>query len=345
MSATSGIGLSEELVSDFSRAVTSRDVRFLKISIRNETLVSDGTFPSQASLESDLAKLNTLLEDNIPAYVLVRLDDPPTEWLSVHYVPDTAKVRDKMLYASTRNTLTKGLGSTHFTDTIFATSKDDVTPAAYAAHKRHVAAPAPMSAREKEMADVLAAEKQAGGGAYGSSRARQNHIGTGVGLKWSPDVEDAVKELATADNRLVTITIDPSSETAVLKGTEDSTADELGDKLPPSDPTFAFFAWSPAGRQRQIVFIYSCPSSSPIKHRMLYSSGSSSVYQAAKALLPPNLLAGRKIETSDPKELNDSLLQAELAHSNNTSPTPTPGVTEETKSFARPRGPARRYVH
>lgn len=32
----------------------------------------------------------------MPAYVLTRLDNPPTEWLAINYVPDSAKVRDKV---------------------------------------------------------------------------------------------------------------------------------------------------------------------------------------------------------------------------------------------------------
>ena len=47
-------------------------------------------------MEQDLDKLGDLLEDNVPAYILVRLDDPTTEWLAVYYVPDSAKVRDKV---------------------------------------------------------------------------------------------------------------------------------------------------------------------------------------------------------------------------------------------------------
>ena len=41
--------------------------------------------------------LQSLLDDSIPAYVLVRLDDPPSAWLAVHYVPDSASIRDKVL--------------------------------------------------------------------------------------------------------------------------------------------------------------------------------------------------------------------------------------------------------
>lgn len=109
-----------------------------------------------------------------------------------------------MLYASTRNALTKSLGSTVFTDSLFATAKSDVTPEAYAAHKRHQAAPKPLSAREQEMADIRAAEREAST-AYEGSRARQNHLGNQeVEYTWAEDAREVVGELRAGDgNRLV----------------------------------------------------------------------------------------------------------------------------------------------
>ena len=77
-----------------------------------------------------------------------------------------------MLYASTRNALMRALGSATFTDNIYATSKDDVTPEAYAAHLRHLAAPKPLSAREKELEDVKAAEREGGINQYEGARRR-----------------------------------------------------------------------------------------------------------------------------------------------------------------------------
>lgn len=58
-----------------------------------------------------------------------------------------------MLYASTRNTLLRSLGGggASFQHTLFATSKADLTPSAYAAHLAHQAAPHPMTAQEKEV--------------------------------------------------------------------------------------------------------------------------------------------------------------------------------------------------
>ena len=78
-----------------------------------------------------------------------------------------------------------------------------MTPEAYEAHKRHQAAPKPLSAREQELADIKAAEREAGSN-YEGSNARKNHIGHRVGLSWSPQAEGAVKELGSRNgNRIV----------------------------------------------------------------------------------------------------------------------------------------------
>ncbi|KAF6765086.1 hypothetical protein DFP72DRAFT_799218 [Ephemerocybe angulata] len=350
MSATSGINPSQDLATQFAQAVESKEVRFLKISIQNESLVLDRTVPISGSLEQDL---NTLQDDEVlqpatPAYVLVKLDQPSTDWLAIFYVPEDAKVRDKMLYASTRTNLLKGLGSTVFTDSIFATSKNDITPDAYRAHQRHQAAPKPLSSREQEIADLKVAENAAAG--YDGSRSRASHVGTGVGLNWTPKAEEAISNLAGGDQCcIVILSVDPASESVVLLSASDIAIEDLPSTLPSSEPSYALLAWTYAEastRKREIVFIYSCPSSSPIKNRMIYSSGSSTTFQSAKTLLtsssPAILIAPRKIETSDPKEVDEAFLKAELGRSeggSNSEQSTNPAIT---KPFAKPRGPGRR---
>jgi twinfilin-like protein len=81
-----------------------------------------------------------------------------------------------------------------------------VTPEAYEAHKRHQAAPKPLSAREQELADIKAAEREAGNG-YEGSNARKNHIGHRGGLNWSPQAEDAVKGLGSRDDSQIVILV------------------------------------------------------------------------------------------------------------------------------------------
>ncbi|KAI0748322.1 hypothetical protein C8Q80DRAFT_1219518 [Daedaleopsis nitida] len=353
MSAPTGITVSPELSAAFSDVIGSIYTRFLKISIQNESLVPDGVHPPTGTLAEDLDRLGDILEDTVPAYILVRLDDPPTEWLAIYYVPDSAKVRDKMLYAATRNIVTKSLGSAHFTDNLFATSKDDINAEAYAKHKRHLAAPKPMSAREKEMEAVKAAEREAGGRNYEGSRARQNHVGQGLFLKWSSEAEQAIKELATTDDsRVVILAIDPATETLLLSSASVIDISELGSSLPPSDPSYAFFAWPQsftAPPRREIVPIYSCPSASPVRHRMLYSSAVLFVVKEVKEMLAASgsssTVSSRKVETSDPAELDEKYLASELGLAGADASTSVAGHSTDAPvktAFARPKGPGRK---
>jgi twinfilin-like protein len=79
----------------------------------------------------DYQHVSQYLEETIPAYVFVRLDEKAStgeyNWLFLCYVPDKAKIRDKMLYASTRATLTKELGDYRFADQVYGTDKVDPT--------------------------------------------------------------------------------------------------------------------------------------------------------------------------------------------------------------------------
>ncbi|KAF5358322.1 hypothetical protein D9756_001670 [Leucocoprinus leucothites] len=356
MSASSGIAVSPDLTAAFADALKYTSVRFIKVSIQNESLVHELTVDAAGSFEDDLAKLqdNEILSDTVPAYVLAKLDPPSTDWTAFSYVPDHAKVRDKMLYASSRASLFKSLGSTLFTDSIYATSKADLTAEAYQAHLRHLAAPKPLSTREQEMADVRAAES--GSASYEGSRTRVTHVGSGVGFKWAPEVEEAVTNLGRGDNcEIIVLTIDPETETVLLKSNSEITINELASSVPKNEPCYALLAWpqsytSPP--RREIVFIYSCPSSSPIKHRMLYSTGSGSTQRWAKELLvstcPTVQFSARKIETSDPQELTENYIVEELGLKGSDPDTlggnggALSRSNDAPKTFARPKGPPRR---
>jgi twinfilin-like protein len=344
----SGIVVTPDLASKFADAVEAKSTRFIKVSIQNESLVHDLSIQVKGSFEDDLQ--NSLQDDDVlpkdfPAYILAKLDAPSPDWVIVSYVPDNAKVRDKMLYASTRVSLLKSLGSTLFRDSIFATSKADLTPKAYNAHLLHNSAPIPLSAREQEIADLREAENEAA--SYAGSQVRTSHVGTGVGLNWSPEVEHAVTQLGEGMGcSIVIINIDPSTETLILGSTSDISIDALGSALPQSEPCYCLVAWphpSPSSddTNRNLVFIYSCPSSSPIKHRMLYSSGSTTTFQAVKNILDSSTflisVQSRKIETSDPQELNEAFLITELGLDSNKKPS-----IAVNKAFARPKGPPRR---
>lgn len=344
MSASSGIAVSEDLTATFAAALESQGVRFLKIAIRNETLVVDHSVPPSGTIDEDLHQLQNILEDDVPAYILARLDNNPAEWLAISYVPDAAKVRDKMLYASSRSNLTRQLGATHFADNLFANSKEDITPDAYKKHKQYNASPAPMNAREQEMAEIKAAERAAVGVSY--DRLKTPH-GQSSSYVWSEEVKDAISALPTHSGShlvIITIQVDTQGESLSLTKDIDCTVDEVRTLIPASVPAFAFFYWN-EGPRKDIVFIYSCPSSSSVKYRMVYSTGALAVHRDAKAILggSASFLVDRKIETSNPEELDETFIADRLGHQDQSAPgfgTTTPQPENLLRS--RPKAPGRK---
>lgn len=77
------------------------------------------------SWEDDFAGVASQVEATEPCYILYRLDSTNNlgfEWVLFTYVPDKAKVRQKMVYSSTKASLKMSLGGGRFCQEIHATT-------------------------------------------------------------------------------------------------------------------------------------------------------------------------------------------------------------------------------
>lgn len=131
--------VSNELHQAFNKLVSSPDQRGLLAGIEKEQLVPLETISSSsAEFSSDLGGLKSLLKDDEAAYVILRRYPDATDgFVAITYVPDTANVRQKMLFASSRLTLVRELGTERFRETLFATTKDDLTAEGFEDHDQH----------------------------------------------------------------------------------------------------------------------------------------------------------------------------------------------------------------
>lgn len=112
--------------------------RGLLVSIEKEALVPKQTINQQGSFEDDLTQLGDLLKDNEASYIILRRRDSGiAPFIAIAYVPDIANVRQKMLFASTRNTLLRVLGTERFEESIFATTKAELTVEGFKKHDDH----------------------------------------------------------------------------------------------------------------------------------------------------------------------------------------------------------------
>ncbi|KAF9208381.1 hypothetical protein BGZ49_008966 [Haplosporangium sp. Z 27] len=176
MSSQTGIKVSQKLADAWKQATSGNTVRAVKISIINESLEDDGIFDIKGTFDQDFSIVYDNLTENQPAYFLVRFDGArSSEWIFLCFVPDIAPIRQKMIYAATRASLTKDLGDSHFKDSIYGTNKNDFSLDGYKKHVASLAAPKPLTDRERQLAEIHANEKtmveNMKGGAYRKSHA------------------------------------------------------------------------------------------------------------------------------------------------------------------------------
>lgn len=133
--------------------------------------------PSTSSFSDDLALLAPHLVNNVALYIILRRynANETAPFVAITYVPDSAPVRQKMLFASTRLTLVRELGIERFRETIFATTKEELTKEGFEKHDKHVKLDAPLTEEEQSLGDVKRKEAEEGRG----MNARKSHVSSG----------------------------------------------------------------------------------------------------------------------------------------------------------------------
>jgi len=104
---------SAELRTAFTTLLADPSQRGLvvNISANPEQLIPGNTVPSSSSnFVTDLRNLAPLISDHAAAYIILKQDDI-SHCTAVTYVPNRAPVRQKMLFASTRLTMVRELGT------------------------------------------------------------------------------------------------------------------------------------------------------------------------------------------------------------------------------------------
>ncbi|TQS34764.1 hypothetical protein Golomagni_04842, partial [Golovinomyces magnicellulatus] len=330
---------SQELHATFKKLVSSPDQRGLICTISKESLIPSLILePATDSFANDVVSLLIPhIKINEALYIILRRYDLSTTapFVVITYVPDAAPVRSKMLFASTRLTLVRELGIERFRETIFATSTEDLSPAGFEKHDKHVLLDAPLTEEEKCLGEVKRKEAEEGRGMMD----RKSHIMSGLSMPASKDVITSLNELgkleiedaaaATAKVNLVQLKINSETETLELDCQSVTPVDHLATTISSTDPRFSLYRYMHTHNGEMIspiFFIYTCPTTSKIKERMLYAASSRSIQQSAESYL--GLPINKKIEESNPTEITENLLRATLY----------PPV-EVTKRFNRPRKP------
>jgi twinfilin-like protein len=290
--------------------------------------------PLQANgFTKDLHQLQSHISPTQAAYILLKVEpSAPDGYIAITFVPNAAPVRQKMLFASTRLTLVRELGIERFRSTIFATEVEEVTAEGWAKHEKHEALPAPMTTEEAGLASVKEAEARESQG----TSTRRGHVSSSVNVPTGDGVLEALQSLKEegCQGTLVQLKFQLPNETLALDSSMDNVAqDMVGKLISPTEPRYSFYSL-PNAPEPQIVFIYTCPTQSKIKERMVYSTSKS--WTRIVAERDAGITIAKSLEATEPNELEADAF-GEVAPAE-------PAAAESTSraAFSRPKRPGRR---
>ncbi|KAK6859979.1 PTK9 tyrosine kinase 9 [Apiospora arundinis] len=329
----SGISASQELVSEFNKLLADDSLFGLLVTIKNEALTPLTTLPSTSSdFAGNLSSLAPHLQPTEALYVLLKRHPDAPRLIAVSYVPDSAKVRQKMLFASTRLTLVRELGSEHFRETIFATTAEELGPQGFAKHDRHAELEAPLTEEERTLGEVKRAEAEAGAG----TGQREIHLSKNMNMPVATDALVALSEMGREQGKgLVMLKINPQSEVVELvpNSGSASSVSELVSAIPTTEPRFTFWRYAhthQGAEQSPVLFFYTCPAAAgkSIKFRMMYPLMKRAVLTVAEG--EAGLQIEKKFEVEEPDEITEETILSDLH----------PQVEVKT-AFRRPKRPGR----
>ncbi|XP_045534311.1 twinfilin [Papilio machaon] len=331
MSHQTGIQANAELKKYFTKCRDGK-IRVLKVSIDNEQLILSKYQQVKGSWEHDFDKyVPSLVVDDLPCYILYRFDSTNSvghEWLLLSWSPDSAPVRQKMLYASTKATLKQEFGTAHIKDEMHATSKDEVSLKGYKAHLTGVNAPAPLTDREEALKELQQNEHSPN---YGTD-SRQSTMG-GVAFPITQDAKQGIIDLQRGSYNYLQFKIDIDEEKIHLAKASVIEQSELPRQVPDDQARYHLFVFKHTHEGdylESMVFIYSMPGySCSIKERMLYSSCIGTFLDIIEKM---GIEIAKRLEIGDGKELTEEFLYDEIHPKRNL----------HRPAFAKPKGPPNR---
>jgi twinfilin-like protein len=272
----------------------------------------DRDIPASGTLDEDLDSIaGTVLDAKTPRYLLVRDDDG--EWLFFAFVPDTAGIKSKMLYAATRATVKKQLGSNFFKMEMFGTETADFTSKGYRAFVEMKEGGDPLTIAELEKKEIVEM-----GEIYEGGQSSYVH---GVAFPLAPGVKESIDALSKGNAQYVGLGLDIPGELVTHEETSNDYVglEGLAARVPSDVPRFHFVRLN---TNDEIIFVYTCPDGLKIKERMLYSSSK----QGVMSLLPSASIK-RSFEFSSADDIDPQDMETTLH----------PPVETGPKVYAKPK--------
>ncbi|KAG7661484.1 TWF1 [[Candida] subhashii] len=325
MSTQSGITTSQELL-DVFKSLESQPL-IIKISSDSTQLIPDSNFTSTTSqdLPATFQSINDYISSEYPqpSYIIIPDGGSNEECIFISFIPDIAPIKQKMLYASTKNTLLTSLGSYKFPkNKLFAwTDLDELTFDNYEKSIQDSTKSGPLSQDERLLNQLNTMQSLSIAGSQTSYLSVPKFFLNGryvVLLLYLGDVDpELTKELeglVSSGDSLKLIIFNIKNEVVTL------TSSQTG-----------------------VVLDSLITSGSPVRERMVYAASKVNLTSRIDNILKKdNLSINKNIEIGDLDELELSELEIESEVATPSSVSSATSATKQGLKFNKPKGPRRR---
>uniref|UniRef100_A0A7R9YEV0 ADF-H domain-containing protein n=2 Tax=Pinguiococcus pyrenoidosus TaxID=172671 RepID=A0A7R9YEV0_9STRA len=304
--ARANLIIDEELKAAFAAAQHGDFVRHFLVTIQGETLTLTGSTPPGSSVAEDFESLASALDPDSAAFVIFCLAedvrDGAREWLLVAWVPDTAPVRQKMLFSSSRDDIKSALGRALFAGDYYANSADDLKFSQYQSSQPSAAAEAPLTEAEILRKEAATADMQS------SHVTKASAMGV-VPFNFTDDTLSSMDDFRDGRVSWVEIELIAEEEKVSLVSSGDKSEPYNG-HVNAEEPRFIFIRVPRGanGNSSTTFFLLSVPEGSPVKLKMLMATARNTVLAECSAR---SLSFDKTIEVGDVNDV-DSTIEWEI---------------------------------
>ncbi|KGR11530.1 hypothetical protein MG5_02073 [Candida albicans P57072] len=409
MSTQSGITISSQL-NDAYKNLSANSALIIKISSDSTELIPDQIITGSdntTSTTKDITILEPIFEKLInqisqefphPSYIVISYN---SNQYFISFIPDIAPIKQKMLYASTKNSLITSLGGNKLIKKFAWTELDELTLNYFIKSIDDDQGSNIKKEEEEELnslltEDEITLQKLNNLSLYSTTNHHHHHhhgfkkklpsmtnddgSTTGSGnadqdilYKFTPELTEQLQSIiensspeSSNDNdnkkSLISFNIDTTKELLTLKSIDtqieinqliDTLNNHTSSKISPQYILYNY-------QIGKLAFIYSCPSGSSVKDRMIYASFKNSLINHLNQLIKSTniddvIIIDKNIEVGDLDEIELSQLQDanELIHDTNTNGnnnSSSNSLSSNNSSlssknglkFNKPKGPRRR---
>jgi len=328
MAARAHLKVKEDVRKAFVDASSAKK-RCLIVKIEEELLVLADVLDVKGNEATDFDELAFKMGEDESAFLLFQLDSG--KWLFVAYIPDTAKVRDKMLYASSIDDLQDQLGKGLFVSFYKCSDKPELSYRSWKSSTRRSSLDKIMTDKEKVIREEQLMER--------SSCASGMKA---VAFAMRDTVRNALKDLANGTRNIVLIRMDTKGgreECDLQDVNGDAVVDDLVDVLKKQPRFLVMKEKTVTSSGDGAVFALFCPENAKAMHKMIYATAKKAVEGHVKDVLGSMKIVAN-VEISDVSELRMSVKRS--IDASNTSMEQTHKMAFKKPSRARGKRRGRR---